>query len=138
MSVWKLLPLGALALTVGLAPAEAAPAGQAVASSLIQSASATDSGTTQVRYRHRGHRFGRGVGIGLGVGILGAIIADQAYRPRRGTYYDDEVYDGPYYAPSGYQGDPRALCAQSFRSFEWRTGLYTTYGGEKRLCPYLR
>ena len=135
MSVWKLLPLGALALTVGLAPAEAAPA---VTSSLVQSASAADSGATQVRYRHRGHRFGRGVGIGLGVGILGAIIADQAYRPRRGTYYDDEAYDGPYYAPSGYQGDPRTLCAQSFRSFEWRTGLYTTYGGEKRLCPYLR
>jgi len=138
MSVWKLLPLGALALTAGLAPAEAAPAGQTVASSLIQSASATDSGVTQVRYRHRGHRFGRGVGIGLGVGILGAIIAAQAHRPRRGTYNDDEVYDGPYYAPSGYQGDPRALCAQSFRSFEWRTGLYTTYGGDKRLCPYLR
>jgi hypothetical protein len=30
------------------------------------------------------------------------------------------------------------LCAESFRSFEWRTGLYTTYGGEKRLCPYLQ
>jgi hypothetical protein len=29
-------------------------------------------------------------------------------------------------------------CANRFRSFEWDTGLYTTYGGEKRLCPYLR
>jgi hypothetical protein len=28
-------------------------------------------------------------------------------------------------------------CAQQYRSFEWDTGLYTTYGGEKRLCPYL-
>ena len=29
-------------------------------------------------------------------------------------------------------------CNQRYRSFEWDTGLYTTYGGEKRLCPYLR
>lgn len=29
-------------------------------------------------------------------------------------------------------------CSRRFRSFERRTGLYTTYGGEKKLCPYLR
>jgi hypothetical protein len=29
-------------------------------------------------------------------------------------------------------------CDERFRSFEPDTGLYTTYGGEKRLCPYLR
>lgn len=29
-------------------------------------------------------------------------------------------------------------CDDRFRSFEWDTGLYTTYGGDKRLCPYLR
>ncbi len=29
-------------------------------------------------------------------------------------------------------------CDRRFVSFEWDTGLYTTYGGEKRLCPYLR
>ena len=37
-----------------------------------------------------------------------------------------------------YRGDPRVICARYFKSFEWRTGLYTTYQGEKRLCPYLR
>jgi hypothetical protein len=75
----------------------------------------------------------------LGAGVaIGTIIADEAYRPRRGYYYDDYAYDGPYYYPSGYRGDPRVLCAENFRSFEWRTGLYTTYSGEKRLCPYLR
>ena len=73
---------------------------------------------------------GRGVGIGIGLGILGGIVAAEAYRPRAGYYYDDEAYDGPYYAPTGYAGDPRSLCAQNFRSFEWNTGLYTTYGGE--------
>ena len=29
-------------------------------------------------------------------------------------------------------------CDARFRSFEWNTGLYTTYGGDRRLCPYLR
>ena len=66
------------------------------------------------------------------------LRAAEAYRPRAGYYYDDEAYDGPYYAPTGYAGDPRNLCAQNFRSFEWNTGLYTTYGGDKRVCPYLR
>ena len=29
-------------------------------------------------------------------------------------------------------------CDARYRSFNRSTGLYTTYGGEKRLCPYLR
>jgi len=29
-------------------------------------------------------------------------------------------------------------CDNRFRSFEWNTGYYTTYGGDKVLCPYLR
>jgi hypothetical protein len=98
-------------------------------------------GVTQVQYRHwHRHRggWGRGVGIGLGLGILGGIVAAEAYRPRPGYYYDDYAYEGPYYYPQGYAGDPRAVCAQHFRSFEWNTGLYTTYSGEKRLCPYLQ
>jgi hypothetical protein len=137
MSGQKLLSLAALGLALGLAhltPAHAAPAGNGTLA-LGQSAG-VDKATTEVRYR--GRRFGRGVGVGLGIGVLGAIIADQAYRPRTGYYYDDEAYDGPYYYPSQYSGDPRRVCAQNFRSFEWNTGLYTTYSGEKRLCPYLR
>ena len=139
MSTWKLLPIGALALAFGFAPAEAGPAAQTPAP-VIASGDAS-AGVTEVRYRGRGYRgrgYGRGIGIGLGVGVLGAIIASEAYRPRAGYYYDDDAYDGPYYYPSGYSGDPRAVCARNFRSFEWNTGLYTTYGGEKRLCPYLQ
>ena len=67
--------------------------------------------------------------------MIGSIIANEAYRPRRGYYYDDYAYDGPYYYPSAYSGDPRAVCAQNFRSFEWNTGLYTTYGGEQSALP---
>jgi BA14K-like protein len=98
----------------------------------------------QVQYRGGrgyggGRYYGRGYGLPLlGAGIIaGAIIADRAYRPRY-RYYDSADYDGPYYRPANYQGSNRQLCAENFRSFEWRTGLYTTYGGEKRLCPYLR
>ena len=38
--------------------------------------------------------------------MIGTIIANEAYRPRRGYYYDDYAYDGPYYYPSGYTGRP--------------------------------
>ena len=31
-----------------------------------------------------------------------------------------------------------ARCYEDFRSFNPRTGYYVTYGGERRLCPYLR
>jgi hypothetical protein len=123
---------------------EAAPAAPAQ----LAAVTAADTSTvTQVQY-YRGRGWGggwrggwRGPGIGLGIGagiVAGAIIADRAYGPRRGYYYDTYAYDGPYYYPADYQGDPRRICAQHFRSFEWRTGLYTTYGGERRMCPYLR
>lgn len=136
MSTWKLsfIPaIGALVLACALAPAQAAPA---TASATAPLAARADAIGGVIKVHRRG--FGRGVGIGLGVGILGGIIASEAYRPRAGYYYDDYAYDGPYYYPSAYDGDPRVICAQNFRSFEWRTGLYTTYSGEKRLCPYLR
>ena len=143
MPTYKLMPIvGALALAFAIGPAEAAPAAPTTSPLGASEASAV----TQVQCGHRrhGHRHGRrGWGaapwLGLGAGVvIGTIIANEAYRPRRGYYYDDYAYDGPYYYPSNYSGDPRAICAQNFRSFEWRTGLYTTHSGEKRLCPYLR
>jgi hypothetical protein len=88
-------------------------------------------------YRGRGG-FGPWPFIGFGAAVIaGAIIADQAYRPHPGHYYDEGPYDGPYYYPADYRGDPREICLENFRAFEWRTGYYTTYSGQKRLCPYL-
>ena len=120
-----------LALALALAPvaATAAPATGSTAVALRPAAAAV---VTPVQF-HRG-----GFGRGLGIGVLGAVIANEAYRPRPGAYYDDYAYEGPYYAPADYAGDPRSLRAEHFRSFEWNTGLYTAYSGEKRLCPYLR
>lgn len=135
----KLASLVAVMLSLSTLTAQAAP----VALATQPAGVSADSGVTQVQYRRwGGSRWGgwRGPGIGLGIGaglIAGAIIADRAYAPRRSYYYDTYAYDGPYYYPSDYRGDPRTICARYFRSFEWRTGMYTTYGGERRLCPYL-
>lgn len=77
--------------------------------------------------------------VGLAAGVAaGAIIYNYSYRPRVGYYYDTYDYDGPYYYPRDYRGDPREICARNFRSFERNTGMYTTYGGDRRLCPYLQ
>ena len=133
MNTLKSLAGAAIAVAMLAAPAAAAPA--APAQSLLETAK-EGSAMTQV-HRRRGGGWGPGLGIGLGI-IGGAIIANELSRPRRGYYYDDYDYRGPYTYPSGYSGDARSLCAQNFRSFEWSTGLYTTYSGERRLCPYLR
>jgi hypothetical protein len=59
--------------------------------------------------------------------------------PYAGRYYQVEHDDGDYgddedAAP--YSAKER--CARRFKSFEWDTGRYTTYGGRSKLCPYLR
>jgi len=37
-----------------------------------------------------------------------------------------------------FQGDAASRCAAQFRSFEPDTGYYTTYDGDRVLCPYLQ
>jgi hypothetical protein len=127
MSISKLFLVSGVAISLAVGPVQAA---------LIQAKGpahiAHPSGFTQAGW-------GPWPWLGLGAGVVaGAIIADQAYRPHPGHYYDEGPYNGPYYYPANYQGDPREICLQNFRTFEWRTGFYTTYTGEKRLCPYLR
>lgn len=142
MKPWKYLAVSALALGLWTGVAQAAPVAPAAGAQIA--ASVDGSAYSQVQWRRGGGGWGyrrgwRGPGVGLGLGVIGGlIIANEIYRPRRGRYYDDYAYSGPYYYPSGYSGDPRTICAQNFRSFEWNTGLYTTYSGERRLCPYLQ
>jgi hypothetical protein len=132
MSTSKLLLTTALSVGLAMGPAQASPP-------FADFRHAGD--VTQVQWHHHGWGWGWNplVWLGLGAGVVaGAIIADDAYRPHPGHYYDEGPYDGPYYYPANYRGDPREVCAQNFRSFDWRTGFYTTYTGERRLCPYLR
>jgi hypothetical protein len=66
----------------------------------------------------------RAFGTGLAVGIIGALVAQGLSESQARARYDEE-----------WRWD---RCAEEFRSFEWDTGMYTTYQGERRLCPYLR
>jgi len=127
MAIGKALLAGALATAVLLAPAAAGPSAIGLSA---------PNAVAPAQWRGWGWGWG-GFGLGLGLGLGAGIVYSQAYRPRPGYYYDDYAYAGPYYYPPGYHGDPRAICAQNFRSFEWNSGLYTTYSGEKKLCPYL-
>ena len=51
--------------------------------------------------------------------VAGALIADSV---REGSASEDDM----------------ERCASTFRSFDPDTGTYVTYGGEVRVCPYLR
>jgi hypothetical protein len=130
MAAWKVMTASALALATVMAPAQAGPVTTSIAPLAVQSSDGNGviQGRSRHRYgrhRHYRHRRGGNIGLGLGLGVIGGSIASEAYRSNAYGY----GYDG---------GDPRAACAQRFRSFEWNTGLYTTYGGDRVLCPYLR
>jgi BA14K-like protein len=103
----------------------------------------------ETKYRDRGHVIYLPVGPSY-------LYYDYPYYYSRG-YYPTHVgphyiYYGPGHAYYGsfygrdyddtdYEGVPysaKERCAHRFRSFEWDTGLYTTYGGRRKLCPYLR
>jgi hypothetical protein len=56
--------------------------------------------------------------------------------------YVEDVSDGELIAPAILEGrateDMMEQCEDRYRSFVRRTGTYTTYDGEKRVCRYLR
>lgn len=61
---------------------------------------------------------------GVAVGVIGSLIAQGVAEEKARRYRDEEWR--------------WRKCDREFRSFEWDTGMYTTYGGERRVCPYLR
>jgi len=70
----------------------------------------------QYKRRHKYRNVQRDIAIGVGIAILGIIAEETA----RGDY-----------------DNAMRRCARDYRSFEWETGTYITYGGQVRLCPYL-
>ena len=82
-------------------------------------------------YRYGGYRYGgynNGAAVVAGIIGLGMALAI-ANNNRRYVYYDDRYYGHQ----SGSEGW-KVACDRKYRSFEWNTGLYTTYSGYKRRC----
>ena len=83
------------------------------------------------RRHHGDNDYGLNPGAYIGLGIAGALLEGAL----SDDGYGDGYADGPGYGGSGSAAMQR--CAAQFRSFEWDTGMYTTYQGDKRPCPYL-
>ncbi len=120
--------LGA-ALAFGLAPLSYSA--NAMPNALAQTKTTTSSlgGLQKVDYHghhwHHHHRHWHhgwdndwNPGAAIALGVIGSLVASGV-------------------SESEARSDVRR-CEERYRSFEPDTGLYTTYGGEKRLCPYLR
>ncbi len=72
-------------------------------------------------YRHRSNT-GRNLALGIGGLIIGGIVLSQAARAEHRRDH----------------GSDWQRCADTYRSFESDTGMYTGYDGVRRTCPYLR
>lgn len=70
------------------------------------------------RYRNN---YGRNAGIGIGAAIIGGAILSEAARA----------------AQRRDNGGGWERCADTYKSFERSTGMYTGYDGVRRTCPYL-
>ena len=116
----------ALTLCASLLGAEAAQAFPASTAMRPVAPTASEHSDIQnVYYRgHRGYRYGRGaIGLGIAGAIIGgAIIANEGYRYRTRRYSNVSA---------------RQQCADTYRSFDWNSGTYMGYDGERHVCPYL-
>ena len=135
---------------LGLAPvANAASAGQ----SIMNPGESVRNNVIKIKRRHGDPRIYQPIGPGsahdygyyysrgyyprhIGPGYIyygspyfysGGDYSNSSYRPE----YDDDNY-------ADLSSSAKERCARRFRSFEWDTGLYTTYGGNRKLCSYLR
>jgi hypothetical protein len=129
-----------------LAPAaKAAPAGQ----SLLNPGDTAKSSVIEIKRRGRGHGHGHRPWIVRPI-APSYLYHDYPYYFSRG-YYPSHIGPGfIYHYPVDYEGDEayvndaavpysaKERCDRRFKSFEWDSGLYTSYRGQKKLCPYLR
>lgn len=85
------------------------------------------------RHRHHHHRRWWRGGV-----YFGAPYYYGSWGP---SFYDDYFYDDPVIVDepvASYDDDAVERCDARYRSFDRSTGTFMTYGGERKLCPYLR
>jgi BA14K-like protein len=121
--------LGAFLVTVCAPPSTAGPLGGVLQG--LAAATGEDIQLVQYRggyngrgdYGRRNYRGndGRNVGLGIAGLVIGGIILNEAARAEH----------------RGSHGGDWERCAQTYRSFERNTGMYTGYDGLRRPCPYL-
>jgi BA14K-like protein len=109
----------------GAATVSAHPGGGPTA---MRATAAQTAGIVDVQYRGRSYDRGRyrgndGRNIGLGIAglVIGGIILSEAARAEH----------------RNSNGGDWQRCAQTYRSFERDSGMYTGYDGIRRPCPYL-
>ena len=131
--------LTAIAISTSMLAAEAAQALPAAPARTVVAAAASNAPLVQsVDYRgyrsgyygggYRGGYRGRNIGLGIAAAIVGGVIISQAARA-----------DGYGYRRTRYAGRSAAQqCADTYRSYDWDSGTYMGYDGERHVCPYLR
>jgi hypothetical protein len=66
--------------------------------------------------------------LGIAAAIVSVVVLSQA---ARSNGYTERRYR--------FSGSSAAQhCADTYRSFDWDTGTYMGYDGERHVCPYLR
>lgn len=91
-----------------------------------------------------GKRIGQGAAIGGGVGAAGGLGKSSVDWDRNYRYAFDRCMRGQVrvrQAPARAQGRPEPwspawydYCGSKYRSFNPKTGYFTTYGGDKKFC----
>lgn len=78
----------------------------------------------------KGNRKGNAFIGGIVGGLAGSIVGNIVTRPNTTTV----VVRERGYSPEPWTGEWYEYCANRYRSFNARTGTYTTYGGAQRFC----
>jgi hypothetical protein len=126
-----------LVAVLAVAPLATGPASALPLSSTSHGVTASSASSVQMIDYRRGYAGrrgsgGRNVGLGIAAAIIGGVVISQAARANNysGGYYERR------YRASGSSAAQH--CADTYRSFDWDSGTYMGYDGERHVCPYLR
>lgn len=122
-----LKPLFFSAILLAAGAAQAQPQPQPLALDVAHMDAVFKQSRQEIQLARR-HSRGRWVAPLVAGAVIGAMIANQSsaspnYRPRHGG--------------DGYPAAKRR-CASEYRSYDWKSDTFVTYGGVVKLCPYVR